>query len=621
MKGGRHMAKTVSALALALLLCQGLLLVNAEAQQRPPIDVKYQDVGNIRLQVTNMGGFTRWGLPVPYTNMVCEYPQGSYVEHVNGAGIRVGALVNGVPRVSWGYAEYAGFSKCFPSFDEADTIWIASSYLPLPEGLTDMYPGYEAKSELDFICQFCDSVVAIAEHYPLYVKFIQRTYTWSYEPLNNLIYMDFDIIFLPVDPSSDVYDVDDVYVAFFFDGDVGRFATEDEFNFFWDDYSWYDEGRRLAVTNDAPGGDDGTWDSPAGLKLLKAPGDFAELRYTFRTGNRDEVDDPTDAGKYEKMSAGTIAPSMDPSEATQTAFLFGFGPFQVERPDTLPLTFALVCGNNDEEVIANADIAQWLYDRDWAAPSPPPPPPLKAYPRNRSVTLDWQHEEGEVNPEAYEDTLRMDGILQDFEGYRIYKSTGDRTGPWALLAEYDKVDWYGFNRGLEYEYVDTGLVNGSRYWYAATSFDLPDTVVLFPSLEGGITRNVVEVVPGTAPTDGLERVWVVPNPYRLDQKYASEEEETRPPGADWEWPRREGRPHLEQDRKIQFVNLPAECTIRIYTLAGDLVDTIHHDDPDRGYHDWYLLSRINQAVATELYYFVVEDGNGETQVGKFVIIK
>jgi hypothetical protein len=615
------MRRVLCVLPAALLLCQALAPGEAQGQQQPPIDIKYQDVGNIRLQVTNMGGFTRWGLPIPYTNLVCEYPQGSYIEHINGAGIRVGALVNGVPRVSWGYAEFAGFSKCFPSFEEADTIWVTSSYLPLPEGLTDWYPGYTAKSELDFVCQYTDTVVPIQEHYPLYVKFVQRTYTWSYEPLNNLIYMDFDVVFLPVADTLDIYDVDSVYVAFYFDADVGRFASEEEFNFFDDDYSWYDAERRLAVTNDATGGDDGTWNSPVGLKLLKAPGDLEELRYTFRTGNRDNVDFQFDDGKYRAMSAGTIDPSMDESEAQQTAFLFGFGPFEVERPDTLPLTFAMVCGHNDEEVVTNADIAQWLYDRNWAAPSPPPPPPLKAYPGNHSVRLDWYHEEGEVNPETYVDTLRLDGVFQDFEGYRIYKSCGDRTGPWTRLAQYDKVDWYGFNRGLEYEYVDSGLVNGSRYWYAATSFDLPDTVVLFPSLEGGITRNVVEVVPGTPPAATSGRVWVVPNPYRLDQKYASEEDEVRPPGADWEWPLAEGRPLLEQDRKIQFVNLPDKCTIRIYTLAGDLVDTIHHDDPDRGYHDWHLLSRINQAVASELYYFVVEDEGGDTQVGKFVIIK
>ncbi len=606
--------RTVGSLLLLGLLLPSLVV----AQQRPPIDVKYQDVGNIKLQVTNMGGFTRWGLDVDWKRLVCEWPQGSFIEHVNGAGIRVGAIVNGEPHVSWGYAEFAGFSKCFPSYNPADTIWVASSYLPLPPGLTDMYPGYVPKSEMDFVCQYWDNIVQAPEHVPLHVHFIQRTYTWSYAPLYNIIYIDYDIICENHDG------LDSAYVAFFFDADVGKFETEDDFNFFNDDYSWYDEEERLAVTQDAPGGPDGDARSGVGVKLLRAPGRMEELTFTFRTGNRDNVDYPTDSQKYRAMSEGIIMPSMTPGEATQTAFLFGFGPFRLSYGDTLPLTFAMVCGHDEAQIRQNAQIAQWLYDRNWAAPNPPPPPPLKAYPGDRSVRLEWRAGPAEVNPEAYVDTLRLDGNLLDFEGYRIYKSTEGRGGPWALLAEFDRADdVWGPNVGLAYEFVDEGLVNGTRYYYAATSFDMPDTVLKYPSLEGGITRNVVMAIPGTPPATGRElNVYVVPNPYRADAGYAAPKGEVRPPGADWEWPLEEGRGWVEHDRKIQFVNLPRRCTIRIFTLAGDLVDTIHHDDPVRGSEDWHLISRIRQAVASELYLFTVEDlDTGATQSGTFVIIK
>ncbi len=608
------MKRTYRFLILMCLIIPALVA----AQQRPPIHVKYQDVSNVRLQVTNMGGITRWGLPVDWKRMVCEWPQGTFMEHINGAGIRLGAMVDGVPHVSWGYAEYAGFSKCFPSYDPADTIWEASSYLPLPEGLTDMYPGYEAKSELDFICQYWDDIVERPEHVPLHIHFIQRTYSWSYDPLFNIVYMDYDIICENEDG------LDSVYIAYFFDADVGKFETEDDFNFFWDDYSWYDEDERLAVTQDAPGGADGDANSGVAIKLLRAPGDMSELTFTFRTGHRDDVDDPLDRGKYEKMSEGIIMPSMTPGEATQTAFLFGFGPFTMAYGDTLLMTFALTCGHDENEIRQNAEIAQWLYDQNWASPNPPPPPPLRGYPGDHRAILSWHVGEGDVNPETYEDTLRLDGIFQDFEGYRVYKSAGNRAGPWTLLAEYDKPDdIWGNNLGLSYEFTDDGLVNGTRYYYAVTSFDMPDTVLKYPSLEGGITRNVVTVVPGTPPDEsGDLNVWVVPNPYRADAGYTAPAGEVRPPGADWEWPLEEGRGWVEHDRKIQFVNLPPRCTIRIFTLSGDLVDTIHHDDPDAGYEDWHLISRVAQAIASELYLFTVEDlDTGKTQVGKFVVIK
>jgi hypothetical protein len=195
------MRKTGYCVVLAMLLLPLVVL----GQPQPPVDVKYQDVGRIKLQVTNMGGFTRWGLPVDWKRLVCEWPQGTFIEHVNGAGIRIGAVVDGEPHVSWGYAEYAGFSKCFPSYDAADTIWEASSYLPVPEGLLDLYPDYQPISELDFVCQYWDDIVEAPEHVPLHVHFIQRTYTWSYDPLYNIIYIDYDIICENADGLDSVY--------------------------------------------------------------------------------------------------------------------------------------------------------------------------------------------------------------------------------------------------------------------------------------------------------------------------------------------------------------------------------------------------------------------------------
>ena len=70
--------------------------------------------------------------------------------------------------------------------------------------------------------------------------------------------------------------------------------------------------------------------------------------------------------------------------------------------------------------------------------------------------------------------------------------------------------------------------------------------------------------------------------------------------------------------------MPAECTIRIYTLDGDLVAEIDHakleDDPTAGHDSWDLINRNTQAVVSGIYLFSVESKYG-TQLGKFVIIK
>ena len=110
---------------------------------------------------------------------------------------------------------------------------------------------------------------------------------------------------------------------------------------------------------------------------------------------------------------------------------------------------------------------------------------------------------------------------------------------------------------------------------------------------------------------------MVPNPYRSDAHYES----YQPP---WEKPEGNRPFWMEQDRRIQFINLPQHCVIKIYTLAGVLVTTIEHYDPtgQKGYTDWNLTSSVGQAIASGLYLFTAEDKKtGEVQVGKFVIIK
>jgi hypothetical protein len=94
---------------------------------------------------------------------------------------------------------------------------------------------------------------------------------------------------------------------------------------------------------------------------------------------------------------------------------------------------------------------------------------------------------------------------------------------------------------------------------------------------------------------------------------------------------------------IWFANLPERATIRIYSLAGDLIDQIDHDANtynggdtglliqgaasqktvySGGEHGWDLISRHDQAIATGLYLYSVKDEDTEEVfTGKFVVIK
>jgi len=101
-------------------------------------------------------------------------------------------------------------------------------------------------------------------------------------------------------------------------------------------------------------------------------------------------------------------------------------------------------------------------------------------------------------------------------------------------------------------------------------------------------------------------------------------------------------------RRIDFVNLPDRCTIRIYSLGGHLVNVLNHiganrhgwgdyKDYDRldafgnpkeftgydnhgGNESWNLRNRFGQTVASGLYFFHVTDSKGKTYTGRFYII-
>lgn len=103
-----------------------------------------------------------------------------------------------------------------------------------------------------------------------------------------------------------------------------------------------------------------------------------------------------------------------------------------------------------------------------------------------------------------------------------------------------------------------------------------------------------------------ECIYVVPNPY-----VATNVLEPRNPVSRAQ----------RGDRRLYFANVPAKATIRIYTLSGELVDTIQRDSPvDDGKQFWDLRTKDNMNISYGLYIFHVE-WDGGTYIGKFAVIK
>lgn len=106
------------------------------------------------------------------------------------------------------------------------------------------------------------------------------------------------------------------------------------------------------------------------------------------------------------------------------------------------------------------------------------------------------------------------------------------------------------------------------------------------------------------PGNALDDVIVVPNPYIA---YSSGEIAGVRTGD-------------RDDRQIQFRNLPPQCTIRIYTIVGELIDTIEKND-NRDYTTWNLLTFESQDIAYGVYIYHVDAPGIGTKIGRFAVIK
>jgi hypothetical protein len=284
------------------------------------------------------------------------------------------------------------------------------------------------------------------------------------------------------------------------------------------------------------------------------------------------------------------------------------------------------------------------------------------------VILRWSKSSSEA--EDYRDPFSR---VQDFEGYRVHASNYNQDQDYELLLEVDKIDYAYYNENdslmtipLETTHPDTMppsiVINGvagtlkpvgnntgfgsiffndSTYeyhikahklaprYYSVTAFDFGDPHSGLGPLSTRPTANAVLLAPAGTPK---EPVRVVPNPYRAYEDYTKRYGDPAK-GLSWENMNDGTREfYAQQDRRIEFINLPDRCLIRIFTVAGDLVQIIPHNMPgDRSQwasissERWDLNSRNRQQVTSGIYLFSVEDhteGSGnKLETGKFVIIR
>ncbi|MBI5727644.1 MAG: hypothetical protein HY965_07310 [Ignavibacteriales bacterium] len=561
-----------------------------------------------------------------------------------------------------------------------------------------------AISHQDFVMDFSDTSTVysngtvISEHDPLKIGVHQETYSWNFPFADYFVIMNYTIKNL-----SGKY-LDSVYVGLWTDAVVRSTkypATSTSYPGF---YTHGGDGYvdSLAYEYDADG-DVGYTDSYFGVLYL---GSTPELPKTYVNGTEvlssiafnawmhNNTGDPnffaptTDLARFSKMQGyfgGTSRynsglPNGIKPEAlkipSNRSILITHGYHKNIAPgDSINVVFAIVCAKKagDDPAIydsteqrktlrANIEWARKAYcgndfNRDgvidstedlfrdnkihrYILPAPPNVPAVKVIPESNKVTIYWDSlAESSIDP--------ISGRM-DFAGYKLYRTqTGfdlnlKTTGlsSLVLLAQFDSAGSAGYNNGFQlirlpqpvtfegssvkyyYKYEVPNLLNGWQYLFSVTAFDKGDKGNLLDPLESSSLANLQRVLPGVTPVeDNSTPIGVYPNPY-----YGN---------AIWDG-------SSERLRKIYFYNLPGSCEITIYTLAGDVVKKIHHDETSNGSdlrwfsqyatdgkqkfaggeHAWDLITNNDQAIATGLYLYAVKNNkDGKVKTGKFLIIK
>ncbi len=330
---------------------------------------------------------------------------------------------------------------------------------------------------------------------------------------------------------------------------------------------------------------------------------------------------------YEAMTSPPGFIQDNPTTVDGLNASFSYGPYDLAPGDKVRIVYALVAAAPVEENIqgwANAgNQADMLTDKGmnnllkhytaasnawkWGFDLPDPPPDVKTT-TGASVDgfnqITWTNDGDDASDPDY-----SGAEAQDIAGYRVYRSEF-KVDDWKLVADVP--------RGGSYSYEDLQSVAGFEYFYRVAAYDTGHddwngTGTAIPPLEGGHSSpeqwangvlTDIPFVPANPAADGMQRqIRVVPNPYKVD-----------------------GAHNYPTAGLMRFLNVPHKATIRIFTVAGELVSVVEHDDPSKGEATW------NQTPLTGLmrmpagiYYWVVESkvagSQGQTQRGTLMLIK
>ncbi len=192
----------------------------------------------------------------------------------------------------------------------------------------------------------------------------------------------------------------------------------------------------------------------------------------------------------------------------------------------------------------------------------------------------------EVDLTGNEGELTADGSKRDRIVFLEPNDAGENVKTWWFYMNGDSTGGLGFP-GVG----DTATINLRKPF-------LSSDVFRFVAQSAEVDKDLAK--------EQLEDIKVVPNPYIAS--------------AAWEVknPYNSGR----GPRSLHFIHLPSQCTIRIFTINGELIKTIEHESMlNDGTADWDMLTKDNLSISYGIYIYHIEaPGIGE-YTGKFAVIK
>jgi len=237
-------------------------------------------------------------------------------------------------------------------------------------------------------------------------------------------------------------------------------------------------------------------------------------------------------------------------------------------------------------------------------------------------------------------------VMQDFQGYAVWRSEVGAEDDMQLIGVYDKnnpesciegycgdtsfyhlpncyVDkraaCFDFSDPDTVRFFDDNIYDGFVYLYAVTTFDYGNTATSSPTalsaeqlyspryfedelsyFDGPGNRMQFAVNLPSQPEAGGEEIYVFPNPLRNTSK---------------------GFTQADEGVEVNFVNLPPESRIRIFTVNGDLVGDLGPELQVEHSMKWFTRNTEGELLASGVYIYKVEMPRQDDYFGKLVIIR